>query len=225
LDLNLFKGDRLHIQPEVARHWYLENASGQRLADFHPISQLKQILRIPASRPMFVRTAGGEAEEREIPPGRDVYLAKLEPRRPKVRQRGAIHLAFRKLFFNPFGPRTMESYRQRPLEIESALPESNLDWLRWTVGAASLASLIAGGTMSALAYKEKASLEEFTSALKTHETNCRIQKYNQAAVGLYIASGVALASFLIWSFWPEEKEVVPFVSSRGDPGMVMLLRW
>ena len=131
----------------------------------------------------------------------------------------------RQLFTAPFGPKTLDRYDHRPLEAETSLPESDLDWLRWTVGATSVASLIAGGTFSALAYKEKSSLSDFTSAQETQEINERINTYNQAAVGLYIVSGVALTSFLIWTFWPEEKEVIPFFSPQGEPGMLMLLRW
>jgi outer membrane beta-barrel protein len=94
-------------EPSVG-HVYVEAASGERLLDVHPERELRLALHLPSQRPLFVRRADGSREHIVKRP-RD-RLSRIQPTPLTVARRGAVHLAFERLFAEPFGGRQVRAY-------------------------------------------------------------------------------------------------------------------
>ena len=116
LDLRQGLERRLEIDGETTHgHFYVEDALGVRLLDFHNAEgQPVRLVRSPASGLLYLRDDRAEAEF-EIPAAPPVVrLADVAPRPPRAEPRGAAHHAFRQLFALPFGREAVESWAERP---------------------------------------------------------------------------------------------------------------
>jgi hypothetical protein len=188
----------------IATHLYVEDARGNRVLDFHPKQDQSLEILIPEERPLFVREVGRSIEYVGEAPG-PILLASLEPRQTGVRARGAEHVAFASLFSLPFDRAVLEEYRLSLIiapPIEVARP---IDWPRPALGWASLGFAVAGGVLTGLALNDRGRADETTPHLRRVELNERIDNYNTGSVVLYSLAGTALASYLVWTFWPEDE--------------------
>ena len=71
--------------------------------------------------------------------------------------------------------------------------------------------------MTVLAVRENRSAGRVTTGVERQGVNDRIDRYNVAAITLYALAGSALAAYLTWTLWPEEKvniEVLPAPAPR-----------
>ena len=223
VDLKGSSVDRLVVGPGVDEHLYLEDGQGIRLADLHPGKQQLLALVLPRQRPLFVRFPADD-QELELPPG-PAKLVDLPKRRSSVLRRGAEHVAFRSLFDAPFDARAVAAFRQRPAE-EVVAPVLGADWtwVRRGLGIAAIAFGVSGGSLTGVAYAERDSVDKNTSGLARAQANERIDRYNTAAVTCYALAGAALATYLVWTLWPEQEiqlQVIPL----GEPQIGLGLRY
>ncbi len=215
VDLQGATGDWLQAGPGSSRHFYVEDGRGLRLADFHPGPQQEVAILLPFGRPLFLRLPELRKEV-ELPQGRRIVLADLSLSTVGVSARGAEHVAFRKLFARPFGRASLVEYRSSSAVVEAPAGRNELRWLRRTLGISAAALAVAGGTMSALAYAEREGVEPDTSGLARGRTNVRIGRYNTAAVSCYAVAGAALATYLVWTLWPEEDVQIHVLPMRAQ---------
>ena len=143
-------------------HVYVESARGERLLDAHPSPGQPLALRLPEERPLFVRKQDNTAElvvsERE-----PVTLAWQVPPASEIARKGALHLAFERLFASPFGPPAVTAFESRPPDLElrqieppaatatATLPNPRVATARRVAGWTAVAAGAAGIVFSALA--------------------------------------------------------------------------
>jgi len=205
VDLKQASGDWLQAGPGTARHFYVEDGQGLRVADFHPGPKQELAVLLPSRRPLFLRLPD-QQQEVELPEARRIVLADLVLSGEEVKARGAEHVAFRKLFALPFDRESLDRYQARsPVVVEGPPGRSDLTWVRRSLGLSAAAIAVAGGTMTALAYSERAEVSSDTSGLARSRINEQIDRYNTAAVSCYAVAGAALSAYLAWTFWPEEE--------------------
>lgn len=213
LDLRGRGGPRLTV--ELAAHFFVEDARGNRLLDLHPATTRAVDLLIPASRPLFVREVGRPVEyvgESDGP----IVLAKLEARPAAASARGAEHVAFTRLFTLPFDGAALAAYRDDLSQAATLMAEASPEWPRPFVGALGLGLAIAGGVMTGLALEAKGDAGPDTAHVDRTRINDRIEGYNLAAILLYAAGGALGATFLVWTLWPEEDPNITVIADgRG----------
>ncbi|MBN2494311.1 MAG: caspase family protein [Deltaproteobacteria bacterium] len=214
LDLAGAKGDRLVVDAAQG-HMYVEDGQGLRLVDFHSFGEHELVLHLPGARPLFVRRPGS-VQEVELPAGSPHRLAALRSRRRPVSSRGAEHVAFGKLFSKPFGPEAIEAWRTRPPDLEQTaeLP-TDWTWMRRGIGISAAVLAITGGALTGLALDERAGVDAQTTGLERDRINERIGRYNTGAVVCYALAGTALATYLVWTLWPEEQVEVHLLPADG----------
>ena len=98
-------------------HVYVETASGERLLDGHAAAGQALALRLPSTRPLFVRSAD-DSRERAIDENAPLAIDALVAAAATTAHRGALHLAFEQLFATPFGPDALDRFTLRYAEGE-----------------------------------------------------------------------------------------------------------
>ncbi|OGQ89243.1 MAG: hypothetical protein A2289_20720 [Deltaproteobacteria bacterium RIFOXYA12_FULL_58_15] len=213
-DMRATRVDNLVVGPGVTEHLYIEDQAGRRLADLRPAPEQTVSLLLPKERPLFVRQSGSD-EEVELPQGNRLVLAALPKRVTTVARRGAEHVAFRSLFSRPFGQQTVIDYRNCPPEaVEIIETHRDLTWLRRGTGILGLGAALLGGTMTGLSARESSSVKPRTAGTKRKEVNDRIDRYNIVAVTSYALAGVGLATYLVWTLWPEKPVEIQVMPNR-----------
>jgi len=154
-----------HVRPAIEvdtaalGHFYVESVRGERLADLHPAAGQLLRLYLPPERPLFVNPVD-EDTDIEIDSSRVAKLSELGPRQRRVARRGAIHLAFAKLFDEPFSAvdvaafaRRFELQRLDPLETEAHVAVgTDRHPLRTALGWTAIAGASVAVAASAWAY-------------------------------------------------------------------------
>jgi hypothetical protein len=120
-------GDTLALDLPSAGHLFLENARGERVLDVHPASDQVLALRLPAERPLFVRRADGRAEY-PITSAGGARLSRLGAARLQVARRGAIHLAFERLFAAPFSRNDVTAFSAWHRRQQRRLAHAGPEW-------------------------------------------------------------------------------------------------
>ncbi|MBN2360904.1 MAG: caspase family protein [Deltaproteobacteria bacterium] len=205
--------DRLAIGPGASRHLFVEDGAGRRIADLHPAADAVIALRIPPGRPLFVRQSGSDLEY-ELPAGRTLALADLEPAPATARPRSAAHVAFGKLFARPFDRGALEGYRaHRDQEVEE--PALQLPtWLMPSLAGAGAVVALIGGSLTAFALRENLAASPDLSGVERQQVNDRIDLFNAAAVACYAVAGVAVGAFagsLAWDALARGPDQVEFL--------------
>jgi hypothetical protein len=95
---------------QAVGHVYVETAAGERVLDAHPAPREELVLRVPASRPLFVRHDDGSDREYVLDAEGPVRVSELTARPISVGRRGAAQLAFADLFSVPFGSSSVRDY-------------------------------------------------------------------------------------------------------------------
>lgn len=113
-------------------HVYIENARGERLLDAHPAPGQKLKLHVPSERPLFV-VQDDEQAEHVVDTLGPVSVTSLEPARPKIARRGALHLAFQKLFGAPFAEQDVANFEDN-YETATRTRESMPARRHWMLG-------------------------------------------------------------------------------------------
>src|SRR6185503_1648587 len=94
-------------------HLYVEGATGERLVDVNPASDEALAIHLPAARPLFVRRQDGRREYTIAEQGAVTRLSDLTGAPVRVASKGALHIAFQKLFALPFGAGDVDEWRDR----------------------------------------------------------------------------------------------------------------
>ncbi len=222
--LNSPAATRLQIDLATSRHLYVEDEHGRRLADLHPAEQEQVCLLLPRQRALFVRFPG-ENEEAQLPDEKQCRLSDLSLRRTTASRRGAEHAAFRSLFSKPFDGDALRAYENRPDETISAGPvRFDWTWIRRGMGISAIVLGLGGGTLTGLALYERNQVDDDTNGLARSEVNERLDKLNTGAVVCYALAGTALASYLIWTLWPDEELELQLMPGP-EPQMQLMLRF
>ncbi len=177
-------------------HVYVETASGERLLDAHPASRQALTLRVPPERPLFVRRAD-ESEERKLEaPGAARYSA-LTAAPASVTRKGAVQLAFERLFAEPFDVAAVQAFgvQYALVERHAGPPAGGRSRVRsaapWVFGAAVLAGL--GATAVAL---ERQQVGPQTSQVDRVARNQAIGAANGVVIGSAVVAAIAGATWL-----------------------------
>jgi hypothetical protein len=192
-------GDRLYIGPGYSHHFYIEDANGVRLLDFHAAKSQELALLLPTYRPLYLHHPLAQ-QEMSLPPQRVITLRTLSWRKSQLAKRGAKHLAFKKIFAQPFAAHCLKDYERALSEdfiVYQPVPLS--PWWRRSLLLASPLLAAGGAAMFILAQHERDSLEESTRGKEVEEINQRVNTYQNAGIGLSITAGASLASYLVWT--------------------------
>ena len=210
------EGDTLHLGPKVSQHFYVEDAQGLRLADFHPEAEQTLAILLPKRRPLFLRESGSDLEF-ILPQGSQLYFDQLQAKKRSVSPRGAEHLAFQRIFALRFGKNGLLQYIHRPLSLNvSKSREWKLKWTRRSFGISAAVLGVAGGVFTGVALRERNSVSGKTSGEERAELNTRIRHFNTASIVCYSVAGAALATYLIWTLWPDRKREASRASYYAD---------
>jgi hypothetical protein len=98
-------------RPDIG-HVYLEGPTGERLADAHVATDQVVALYLPDERPLFLRN-DDDAREYVVQAEGPVRVSWLAAAVPSVARKGALHLAFERLFEKPFGAAEVEAFEHR----------------------------------------------------------------------------------------------------------------
>jgi hypothetical protein len=197
-------------RPELG-HLYLEDAQGDRLIDLHGETGHELRLHLPVARPLFLRTIAGDREW--VLPHREARTLSALDRRPvTVAAKGAIHLAFNKLFAFPFGPARVVGFRERYRErfrleqaraqqdrrrelaawpkVKRVVPQVTL----WT----GIASAVVGAGLQLWALERRTQGDD-ASQVRRAELNETIGTLDSAAWGLYgVAAAMGITSLVTY---------------------------
>jgi len=106
---------KVTIDGTHAGHYLLEDARGNRLADFHSAAgQSVSLVRPPPPARAYLRRVDDQQEWALPPIGGAVALADLLPQAPRVSSRGALHESFSRLFSLPFDDAFVRSWVPPP---------------------------------------------------------------------------------------------------------------
>lgn len=218
---------RLTFAPQAWGHFYVENARGERLLDAHPASQQGLLLLLPSERPLFVRRDDEEAET-VIASAEDTVVAPLSPVAQEIASRGALHLALRWIFSEPFGSADVRAFRddaaraREPTSDEPReKPRSTRRKIALVSGITALGAGAAGLGLSSAALATQMSARD-ASQQELDAANQRIKTLNHASFACY---GVALAAGLTWAwarFWPESGVTMSVAPTGGGATGVFL---
>jgi len=223
----------LEVDSADLGHFYVETASGIRVADIHAARGQTLDLYLPTERPLFVRSHD-EATEYEVDVSTLTALSRLRSQSPLVARRGALHVAFSKLFVYPFGADDVRAYQsqrsrgQGPPESVtapnmSAAPPGARGSRAWTaVGWTAIGCAGLGLFANVWAYAVRSGGDNLSQA-KRISTNSTIRKINIFAVVSYSVAGAAAASWLGMKIWRRKhpRSSLRFESPPEADGMVL----
>lgn len=205
VDLRQSMETNVEVDGSHSGHYFLEDSRGVRLLDFNNgRQQATRVLRPHGRGPLYLRRAD-DAVEYVIPDSAGpVRIAELTPRVPTVRERGAAHAAFEQLFSLPFDEGVVSMFQ---LSSEPAATEPPRPWTRiaaWPVLGTSLLTLVAGGTVTAVAAVTLYGIVPEDSQQSVAEKNRHIHNENVAAIVLFSIAGASAATGLGLLLWPAD---------------------
>ena len=232
VDLSGATGDWVRVAQGNPRHFYIESGLGVRVLDVHPGAKSEARLLIPKNRPLYLRDPRASLEA-ELPTQREVLVAELSLRPTTVKSRGAEHVAFALLFSEPFDERTVQDFQEQREELERSLSlwlAERRDWSPYRRALAiSVPVLVASGVIMMLfRFRE----EDFNR--DPARASGDVRSSNRLIVGLfagevtaYSLAGAALASYLVWTYWPEKKpaSTVEIQFLPAPSGAALSVRW
>lgn len=90
-------------------HVFVETEDGERVLDVHPAKDAVARLYLPEDRPLFLRDRDGLTEF-TIEKAETTRISQLSAQRTTIARRGALHVAFLRLFALPFGSAELTAY-------------------------------------------------------------------------------------------------------------------
>jgi hypothetical protein len=203
-DVLSWGGSRTPVSFAGARlgHFYLETADGERLLDAHPAPNQVLKLWMPDVRPLFVRSHDGNAEF-VLTTHEPVQVAELAPAHVQVASRGAISLAFEKLFAVPFGQEDVQRFRMTQVDLSEPDPDRRRFRVRVAAGTVALASLSGGLTLSGVALA-KWLRADGASQVVIDRTNGELPRLNLMSAYFYGGAVLSGAVFAWATWWPSE---------------------
>jgi hypothetical protein len=235
LDLRTGLARRLELDGQHPGHYFIEDARGVRLADFHNApGQPLHLMRPVGDGPLYLRKLGEQAGDdleylMDAAPA-VLRLEDLHPQPSTTAARGAAQDSFRLLFSLPFSQQVVDVFveRQPTLVAPSVgdVPPVSARRRPIAVGLIAVgAAAAAGGTWAVLSALDAQRRTE-TSQLGVHEANQLIDQRNDWARALFGISGAALATGTLLLLWPRltgatQPPVVLGISRNGEGATVL----
>jgi hypothetical protein len=194
-------GSTIRLNLALDAHVYVEDARGERVIDVHPSASQALTLRVPPERPLFVRRHD-ETAEAVVAEAGPALVASLEPRTPAVASRGALTLAFERLFAAPFDGRDVAAFAVRRLDEPMPPPAAPRAWGRTLAGGAALGALAAGLALNGVALQRYLGAAD-GSQRQIDAANRTVHRLNMASMIAYGAAAVAGAAWA-WLVWGAE---------------------
>jgi hypothetical protein len=204
LDLRPALGRRLEVDGGLPGHYFIEDARGVRLADFHTArGQAVRVIRLAAHGTTFLRRADAEVEYVMDAAPDVLRLRDLRAQPTTAAPRGAANESFRLVFSLPFSQQVVDSFVVAPpaLALRDETPRAQPYRRPLAIALAGVGvAAAAGGTWALLSAME--AQEKRSSQRDVIQLNETIARRNDLARVLFGVSGAALAtSALVW-FWP-----------------------
>jgi hypothetical protein len=199
-------GSALALDAVGVGHVYVEDAQGVRLLDAHPSLDQPLVLHVPAERPLFLRQ-NDERAEFVLATALAPSELRLLPVQSEVAARGALHLAFERLFEAPFSSPDVRAFERRATLPEAADAPATVESDRRRVvrvvsGGLALAGLAGGLSLNAMAF-ERYSASAHASQLDIAASNRYVERLNLASFVCYGVAGAAAALFGASYLWPD----------------------
>jgi hypothetical protein len=222
------KTPAIYLNETPIDHFYVEAAHGERVLDAHPARHQSLVLHVPAERPLFVRL-DDESAEYVVNDRQPVHLETLVPLTPAIGQRGALNLAFEKLFASPFGDADVLSFTRRAnaqpiVEAPPRDPHRTRQLVGTVSGSIAIgaaATSLTLGIISAERYSSGAGANQVEVASR----NRQVHNLNVASVAFLAVAGAAGLTWGWTKLWPEtEVSLETSSSNRGQwQGMIVNL--
>lgn len=210
----------LTLRPKNLGHVYVETAQGTRLLDAHPAAGQELFLHLPDERPLFLRQSD-ESAEVVVTTEAPLEVASLEPRAPEIARRGALQLAFERLFAEPFAEDDVRAFSANAAQTpaNAGLPAVDRPksisghTLRLVLGTVTVGAAAAGLTLNTLSAVSYFSSGDASQVDVAHE-NDRRRTLNLASAACYALAGAAGLTWAL-SALSSNSEASVSVASNG----------
>jgi hypothetical protein len=236
LDLRTGLARRLELDGEHPGHYFIEDARGVRLADFHNApGQPLHLMRPLGDGPLYLRKLGEQAGGGDLEYLMDaapavLRLEDLHPQPSTTAARGAAQESFRLLFSLPFSQQVVDTYVEHQPNLAAPsvgdVPPASARRRPVAVGLVAVGvAAAAGGTWAVLSALDAQRRTEGSQA-GTYQANQLIGQRNDWARALFGISGAALATGTLLLLWPRltgatQPPVVLGISHGGEGGTVL----
>ena len=199
--------------PELG-HVYIETPAGERVLDAHSDGRRAVTLHVPGERPLFVRSNDG-ASEHVIMTSDPVTVASLDGVADDA-TKGALHMAFAKLFEAPFGLEKVAEYvlEPPPSTASPSVPRSFKQAIALPAGAIAIGAAL-GGTATALLALDRSLVGSGASESEVAQRNIAVRDLDIAAVVLFGVAAVAGATWGWTRLAPDVSLSVQTAARRG----------
>jgi hypothetical protein len=234
VDLRPGLSRRLELDGRHPGHYFIEDARGIRLADFHNAEgQTLRLLRPGEGGPLFLRQVGGEdALEYVLDAAPAVlHFEDLHPQPTTAEPRGAAQESFRLLFSLPFSQQVVDVFVERrptvdapmadvpAVEVGASNTRATSDWRRPVgIGLLVVGGVAAAGGGWAVASALQAQRESTSSQAESFRANELIDRRNDWARALFGISGAALVGGTVVLLWPKLAGSPPAITVGLNPG-------
>jgi hypothetical protein len=219
------------LELDAPGHVLLEGPDGARIADANPAVGAPVALRLPPARPLFVRWSSPDVEATIAARTPTVRLRDLIAAAPRVASKGALHLAFARLFAEPFAAADVDAFaREAPaLALESppegAAPSGGARRIAGTTAiVAGVVAVGLGGWAIERSVAAGSADQQARVRLNDRIANLRL--------GAAASAGVAVAAGGLW-LWlrhrdaeaEDEAVIAPTLDEEGGVGAALVMPW
>ena len=209
-------------------HLYLEGPAGDRLADVHPAPDQVLSIHLPAARPLFVRRQDSRREYTIAERAAVTRLSELGGARVRVASKGALHIAFQKLFSVPFGPGDVQAFRASWGAPESGgAPGQTIDLtaarrdqpgsaspLRGFAGATAITAGIVAAGLGGWALERSLAARDADDQVERDSINGSVRDLRLGA-GISLAVGLAAGATWLWLRHQDGTSADPSTAQRS----------
>lgn len=196
-------------------HLYIEGPAGERVADVHPAPDAAISIRLPAARPLFVKREDSRREYAIEGRAALTRLSELAGGRVRVASKGALHMAFRRLFSIPFGAGDVDAFRTRwtaaesggapgqsrgePAGLVTAAPpdRGSGPWLRTAAGVTAITAGVLAAGLGGWAIERSLAARDADDQVSRGEINDTVRDLRLGA-GVSLAVGLAAGATWLW---------------------------
>jgi hypothetical protein len=200
--------------------FYVEDERGRRLADAHPAAP-GMVLRVPPV-PLYVREVASAREFAVAAGSEPLALSTLTAEPVHLARRGALQQSFRELFALSFQASDVSAVVAAPPgKLDAPVPPASerlLPRLRWAAVGVAVATALAGGGCTLGASLERRAPASASQA-ELSAANGRIDQWNGAAIGLYVASGASIATAILTAVVPRLQRSRARLTGAGTAGL------
>lgn len=181
--------------PELG-HVYIETPAGERILDAHSDGHRAVMLHVPNERPLFVRSNDGTAEH-AILTSDPVTVASLDGVADDT-AKGALHMAFARLFEAPFGLENVAEYVLEPPPSAPPAPlvRSIKQAIALPAGAIAIGAALGGAATGLLAFNRSIVTSDASEA-EVARRNIAVRDLDITAA---VLTGVALVAGATWGW-------------------------